>query len=75
MIEGHPMIPSLYLLPTRSSFDPAIVKVRHYVRALNEVRDHFTAVQLQSDERLSDDVFMLQLRLEAEMWMGDWPEC
>ena len=75
MIEGHPMIPSLYLLPTRSSFDPAIVKVQHYVRALNEVRDHFTAVQLQSDERLSDDVFMLQLRLEAVMWMGDWPQC
>ena len=69
------MIPSLYLLPTRSSFDPEIVKVRHYVRALNEVRNHFSDSQLQAETQLAEDVFLLQLRLEAVMWMGDWPEC
>ena len=69
------MYPSIYTVPTRSSFDPAIVKVRHYVRALNEVRDQFTDSQLQSEGQLSDEVFMLELRLEAMMWMGDWPEC
>ena len=66
---------SSYLLSTRSPFDAHMVKVQRYVMALNEVRDHFTAAEVQADPHLSDNMFMLELRLEAMMWTGEWPEC